>query len=84
VIAQDNLGTCYENGAGVAQDSGEAARWYRLAAEHGLANAQYNLGVSYCLGAGVLQDSAEAARWLHLAADQGHEGALAAVAQLGL
>ena len=46
-------------------------RWYRLAAEQGLASAQYNLGVMYDNGAGVLKDNAEAARWYRLAAEQG-------------
>jgi TPR repeat protein len=82
--AQYNLGTCYANGTGVVQDSGESARWYRLAADQGDATAQFNLGALYQNGTGVPQNSSEAARWFRLAADQGHAHALAAVAQLGL
>jgi hypothetical protein len=35
----------YQNGRGVPQDYKTAAKWYRLAAEQGLANAQSNLGL---------------------------------------
>ena len=38
--AQINLGFMYETGAGVPQDEREAVRWYRLAADQGLAEAQ--------------------------------------------
>ena len=48
------------------------ARWYRLAADQGNAQAQYNLGVRYDNGEGVPQDYKAAARWYRLAADQGH------------
>ncbi|MEI6847264.1 MAG: tetratricopeptide repeat protein [Chlorobiaceae bacterium] len=68
-----NKGVMYENGkGGVTQDYVEAARWYRLAAEQGYAQAQCNLGLLYESGKGVTQDYAEAARWYHLAAEQGH------------
>jgi TPR repeat protein len=55
----------------VPQDQGEAARWYRKAADQGFANAQHNLGYSYVLGRGVPQDYAEAVRWYRKAAAQG-------------
>ena len=61
------------------QDAAEAVRWYRLAAEQGLASAQHNLGFMYANGTGVPQDDAEAARWVRLAAEQG-----LAVAQFNL
>ena len=61
----------YANGEGVPQDDQEAVRWYRLAADQGLAQAQYNLGVMYANGEGVPQDDQEAVRWYRLAADQG-------------
>ena len=38
--AQINLGAMYAAGAGVPQDDREAVRWYRLAADQGLAEAQ--------------------------------------------
>ena len=37
----------YFNGDGVAQNYAEAMRWYRLAADQGLAWAQYNLGLMH-------------------------------------
>jgi TPR repeat protein len=42
--AQCALGTCYENGSGVALDTAEAVKWYKRAAEAGNAEAQFNLG----------------------------------------
>ena len=65
----------YNNGEGVLKDDAEAVRWYRLAADQGLASAQLNLGVKYANGEGVLKDDAEAVRWYRLAADQGHADA---------
>ena len=59
----------------MSPDDGEAARWYRLAADQGHAGAQSNLGVMYRYGRGVPQDDSEARRWYRLAADQGHAGA---------
>ena len=40
-----------------AGDYAEAVKWYRKAAEQGLALAQFNLGVMYEKGKGVLQDT---------------------------
>ena len=62
----------YRDGEDLPQDDAEAARWYRLAAEQGHAEAQGNLGVMYASGRGVSQDYGEALRWFRLAADQGH------------
>ena len=45
-------------------------RLYRLAAAHGLANAQYNVGVLISKGRGAVQDDAEAVRFYYLAAAQ--------------
>ena len=61
----------YALGEGVPQDDAEATRWFRLAAEQGVAGAQGQLGFMYALGEGVPQDRAEAVRWYRLAADQG-------------
>jgi TPR repeat protein len=41
--AQHNLGVMYDNGQGVPEDDAEAVRWYRLAADRGLAGAQCGL-----------------------------------------
>ncbi|MBD5343304.1 MAG: hypothetical protein HDR93_08690 [Bacteroides sp.] len=42
--AQNNLGSCYENGTGVKADIREAIKWYRLSAENGSSYGQLNLG----------------------------------------
>ena len=47
-------------------------KWYRKAAEQGLANAQYKLGVAYVTGNGVEKDAAEAVKWYRKAAEQGY------------
>ena len=65
------LGPMYANGEGVVEDDAEAVRWYRLAADQGLAIAQVFLGLKYANGNGVPEDDAEAVRWYRLAADQG-------------
>jgi TPR repeat protein len=65
----------YANGKGVPQDNKEAAKWYRLAAEQGHADAQYNLGLMYANGKGVPEDANEAVKWFRLAAEQGHDDA---------
>ena len=39
--AQILIGVCYEYGKGVEQSYTEAAKWYTLAAEQGVADAQY-------------------------------------------
>ena len=74
--AQFNLGLCYENGNGVAQDMSKAVYWYRKSAEQGDAIGQRNLGVMYYLGIGVDEDKAEALRLMRLSAAQGDETAL--------
>jgi TPR repeat protein len=49
----------YSRGDGVPQDDVEAVRWFRLAAEQGLALAQYFLGRSYDNGNGVPENDTE-------------------------
>ena len=46
----------YTKGEGVPENDTEAVKWYRMAAEQGIASAQYNLGVMYANGQGVPQD----------------------------
>jgi len=65
----------YRKGDGVQQDYAEAAKWYRKAAEQGVAHAQYNLGIMYDNGQGVKQNYAEAVKWFRKAAEQGNSGA---------
>ena len=64
-------GLMYDTGEGVPQNDTEAVRWYRLAAEQGLATAQFYLGLMYDTGRGVPQNDTEAVRWYRMAAEQG-------------
>ncbi|MEX2648354.1 MAG: tetratricopeptide repeat protein [Alphaproteobacteria bacterium] len=52
-------------------DYAEAVKWYRKAADQGLAEAQFTLGVMYHDGLGESQDDAEALKWFRKGADQG-------------
>ena len=63
----------YAKGEGVKQDYKEVVKWFRKAAEQGLAQAQFNLGGMYAIGRGVPLDFAVALKWLQLAAEQGNE-----------
>ena len=69
-FAQLNVGIMYYSGQGVPQDYGEAAKWYRLAAEQGNPTAQSNLGSMYYSGQGVPQDYVQAYMWVDLAASR--------------
>jgi tetratricopeptide (TPR) repeat protein len=53
------------------EDYAEAVKWYRKAAEQGVADAQCYLGCMYDIGRGVKQDYAEAVKWYRKAAEQG-------------
>ena len=68
--AHHNLGLMYQNGLGVPPDAAEAARWYRRAADQGLADAQFNLGMMYANGEGVPRDYTVAHTWVNLAVAQ--------------
>lgn len=71
--SQFDLGNVYLSGMSVLpQDHGKAARWYRLAAEQGHADAQVLLGTLFDSGLGVPVDHGEAAGWYRRAAEQGH------------
>src|SRR5579864_4839753 len=73
--AQFELGQAYEDGTGMLQDDGLAAKWYRKSAGQGNAKAENSLGVLYRLGRGVPQDKEEAFRWYQKAAQQGQPDA---------
>jgi TPR repeat protein len=72
-MAQHNLGYCYFNDLGVAQDQAEAAKWFRKAADQGYVKAQCDLGACYFNGSGVAKDEVEGAKWYRKAADRGHD-----------
>ncbi len=63
------MGFLYDFGRGVEQDYGEAAKWYREAAEQGLPEAQIALGIKYELGTGVPRDLSESHRRYSLAVE---------------
>lgn len=73
--AQFNLGVMHDFGRGVAQDYGEAVKWYRLAAAQGHPAAQFNLAGMYLDGLGVAQDHVRAYMWFALGAGAGYPGA---------
>jgi TPR repeat protein len=52
------------------EDSDDVVRWYRSAAEGGVAAARLEMARRHLSGDGVVRDPREAARWLQLAADQ--------------
>jgi TPR repeat protein len=79
------LGTQYREGRGGApRDAAEAARWFTVAAENGVPEAQYNLGLMCYRGEGVPRQLHEALRWMRQAATGGHVPAQRAVGQLYL
>jgi TPR repeat protein len=77
-LAEERLGTDYQFGIGVQQDSAQAAYWYRKDmeqtrkdAEDGDAAAQLHLGQSYEGGSwGLPRDKAAASYWCGKAAQQ--------------
>ena len=69
--AQFILGSMYDDGKGVPENDGEAARWYLTAADQGNATAQYMLGSMYDEGRGVRQDLILSHMWFSLAASKG-------------
>jgi hypothetical protein len=58
----------------------EAAKWFLLAAEQGLAEAQFSIGAMYDFGEGVSQNFVEAEKWYFAAMKQGF---IAAAVNLG-
>ncbi len=80
--AQFNLGTFYELGKGVKQDTNEAVLWWQKSAEQGIPQAQHNLGKSYAKGDGVKQDYEEAAKWWTKSAEQGYADSFEALEEL--
>ena len=74
-IAQNNLGFCYEIGAGTAVNKTEAVCWYKAAARQRYTSAQYNLARCYENGIGTEVNKTEAFRWYKAAAYQGNASA---------
>lgn len=72
VKAAFELAMRFDYGKGVAKDLKEAATWYLVAGQGGVAEAQNSLGSMYQAGDGVMQDFAQALAWYQKAADQNH------------
>jgi len=70
-IAKYNLGRQHSNGKGVKQNDEKAFKFYKEAAELGLASAQLELGLCYKEGRGIQPNREEAFKWFLKAADQG-------------
>jgi TPR repeat protein len=74
--AQYRVALIYAFGAGgVPENRGEAHKWFRRAAEQGLAKAQFQVAVQYDLGQGTARSPSEALKWYRLAADQNYADA---------
>ena len=88
--AAGDVRACYilrlmlEQGFGVARNKGQAALYYRKAAEKGQVQAQYRLGSLYYHGQGVPRDLKQAAEWYKKAAEQGDTQAQAALGNMYL
>jgi hypothetical protein len=68
--AQLFAGLCHALGVGdIQQDTVEAIRLYRAAADDGNAEAMFVLGHHYYTGTGVPEDKQEAVRWFRTAAE---------------
>ena len=74
--AQLCIGDCHTNGLGVFMDTEEAVKWYRLAADQDLPEAQYRMFVCCSDGVGIERNSVNAAKWCRKAADAGLEEAI--------
>jgi localization factor PodJL len=70
-----DLGVYNARGDGAPLDESAAFRWFRQAAELGVADSQYNLGVLYQQGRGVNASASEALFWFAIAARQGDSDA---------
>ncbi len=64
------LAKCYRTGCGIKRNAKAAAKWYRLAAERGHAEAQHDFACYYCP-----TGSKEASEWYHKAAENGSSAA---------
>ena len=77
--AQYFVGRMHAAGQGVEKNAEEAAKWYRKAAELGVADAQFRLGGMYEAGDGVPKDMEYAYGWYSVAAHLGNAKAIDAV-----
>lgn len=66
-----DVGYCYRNGHGVAQDYAKALLYYQKAANQGCPTAAYWLAYAYAHSQGVKQDLALARNWYEIARQRG-------------
>jgi len=71
VDAMEELGRRYIQGAGIAPDAAEGAKWMLRAAAKGSPRAMFNAGVMYERGFEVPKDPAKAAEWYRKAVAAG-------------
>lgn len=76
------VGTTQVHGDTVAVGDADVVKWLRVAADHGVLEAQYALGTLYANGDGIAKDEAAAVQWLQRAADNGFARAQLALGQL--
>jgi TPR repeat protein len=75
-LAECDLGWCYFNGKGVAQDYNEASKWFHKAVARVAAHReQNNLGWCYYRGKGIEPNYAEPEKWFHQEAEKGNADA---------
>jgi len=75
-VAMTLMGELYMQGLGVRRDAVEAARWYKLAADHGDRQGIFALASAKMRGAGMAEDRPGAKALFTKAAAMGHAGAL--------
>lgn len=80
--AQKELARRYRYGFDAPRDTGEAVKWYTLAAQNGDLESQLALGMMYKNGEGVAMNLAEARKWLAKAAANGSQFAKSSLQQL--
>lgn len=73
--AQLFYGMCFEWGVGVNRSREDAIKWYRKAADQGLALAQNAIAESLCIEASGLREIAVANEWWRRAAENGNASA---------
>jgi localization factor PodJL len=75
-LALFEIGAMFTEGHGVPADMKQAATWYQLSADKGLAPAQYRLASLYEKGNGVDRDLVKAKQYYQQASDQGNASAM--------
>ncbi len=82
--AMDLLARCHFHGRGVPEDRGAAIKYWREAADAGVAAASYCLGMCLHVGTTGRPQDVEAIRHLKLAADGGIAGAMLLLGQCAM